>query len=343
MNPSAASGPSLAVVIVSYNSAEALAVTLPALKSEMGEGDEVLVVDNSSQDESVLLTGELMPAARVVASGGNLGFAAGCNLGAAEATAGLVCFLNPDAVPQPGWREAIVAPALRPEGERPDAWQALVTSDGGKTINSAGGVLHYTGIAWAGTGPVEQLGFLSGACLVMDRERFLAIGGFAEDYFLYHEDVDLSMRILLEGGRIEVAGDAVVDHDYDFDKGQAKWRYLERNRWATIVRTYPGLLILLVSPVLLVAELAIWLAAIRGGWAKQKLLASLDFWRRLPRWLRQRRVIAGRRSPDMSTRLFTDGMVAKLDSPYLGGPAASRPVSFLLSAYWRLVRALLPS
>jgi len=337
--------PAITVVIVSYNSAPALEATLPALKRELRDTDEVIVVDNASQDNTVALTGELMPAAKVVETGGNLGFAAGCNRGAEQAKSPLVCFLNPDAVPQPGWRDAIGEPATRPENEQPAAWQALVASDGGQSINSAGGVLHFTGIAWAGdkTPPGNRPGFLSGACLVMDREKFLQTGGFAEDYFLYHEDVDLSLRLILEGGKLEVIPDAIVDHDYEFHKGAAKWRYLERNRWATIIRTYPASLIILSAPVLAAAELAIWLAALTGGWAKQKLLSVIDSWRRLPGWLRQREQISARRSPDITPRKFTDTMVATLDSPYLGGPARSQPVALLLKTWWRLIRALLPS
>ena len=83
----------------------------------------------------------------MIETGANLGFAAACNRGADAATGELLCFLNPDAVPQPGWRDAIAAP--RAAGEWA-AWQALVTADGGAVINTAGGVVHFTGIAWAG-------------------------------------------------------------------------------------------------------------------------------------------------------------------------------------------------
>jgi GT2 family glycosyltransferase len=335
--------PTLAVVVVSYRSADALRRMLPALVSQLREDDELIVVDNASGDETHAVLAELAPAAIVVEPGANLGFPAACNLGARRASADLLCFLNPDAVPQTGFRDAIERPAL--DGSGWTAWQALVAADGGSRVSSAGGVLHFSGIAWAGAAghprgaTVERLGFLSGACLVIGRERFQELGGYADDYFLYHEDVDLSLRVLLAGGAIGVCGDAVVDHDYDFDKGAAKWRHLERNRWATIVRTYPAPLLALLAPALLVVELAILVASLRGGWWRQKLLAAADSVERLPRWFRERRRV--QRARTLSAARFADTMVATLDSEYIGPTARLPLVAAALQTYWRAVRALL--
>jgi N-acetylglucosaminyl-diphospho-decaprenol L-rhamnosyltransferase len=335
--------PTLAVVVVTFNSGEALRLMLPALAAELRDGDELVVVDNASQDETVARVRELSPAAILVEHGANLGFPAACNLGARAASTDLLCFLNPDAVPQPGFRDAIERPAL--DGSGWTAWQALVASDGGERVSSAGGVLHFTGIVWAGAAghprgaTVERLGFLSGACLIIGRDRFEELGGFADDYFLYHEDVDLSLRVLLAGGAIGVCADAVVDHDYTFDKGAAKWRHLERNRWATIVRTYPAPLLVLLAPALFVVELAIVVASLRGGWWRQKLLAAADSVERLPGWFRERRRI--QRGRTLSASRFAESMVATLDSEYIGPVARSPLVAAALRTYWRAVRALL--
>ena len=69
-----------------------------------------------------------------------------------------------------------------------------------------------------------------------------------EPFFLYHEDVDLSLRVRLAGGELGVEPAARVDHDYEFEKGADKWRYLERNRWATLIRTYPAALLAAAGP-----------------------------------------------------------------------------------------------
>jgi GT2 family glycosyltransferase len=340
--------PTLSVVIVAHNSREALEQTLPALARELRDDDELIVVDNASSDGSVTAVRSLSPAAEVIETGGNEGFAAGCNRGAAVATGELLCFLNPDAVPQPGWRDAIERPAT--EGRGWDAWQALVTSDDGRTINTRGGVVHFTGIAWAG-GAGEPVGrtltgeetanvsFVSGACLVIGRERYAQLGGMPAEFFLYHEDVDLSLRLRLQGGQLGVVPEARVDHAYEFDKGMPKWRYLERNRWSTLIRVYPGALLALITPALIATEFALLFVAAAGGWLPQKVRASGETLVALPRLLRERRQIQATRT--ISPRVFADGLVAPLDSTFLGAAGRSSVLRALLSAYWRVVLRLL--
>jgi N-acetylglucosaminyl-diphospho-decaprenol L-rhamnosyltransferase len=337
---------SLSVVIVTYNSAGAIQRTLPALAGELREGDELIVVDNDSSDGTSERARELAPSAQVIESGANLGYGEGSNRGAAAASGDVVVFLNPDAMPQPGFRDAIVAPAENGSGWA--AWQGIVTAKEGTEINTSGGVAHFTGIAWAGAAgaPITSLpslspepAFVSGACLAVPRAELERTGGYAGDFFLYHEDVDLSFRVRLAGGRLGVARDAVVDHEYDFDKGRAKWRYLERNRWATLIRTYPGSLLALLMPALIATDLALWPVAIAGGWGGQRLRALADTIRGLPRHLRERGEI--QRTRTISAAQFAAHLSPGLDSAYLGAASRSRVLGAILGGYWRAVRALL--
>ena len=205
--------------------------------------------------------------------GANSGFAGGCRAGVAASSAPLILFLNPDAQPAPGCLAALRAVA----GERPGwgAWQALVTMDGGRAINTAGNVAHYLGISWAGScglpvgeAPAEpvEVPFASGSAMVVRREAWAAVGGFDERYFMYCEDLDLSLRLALRGYGVGLAPRARVEHDYEFHKGARKWFLLERNRWWTIVSDYPGRLLAPLLPALLVLELALLVVAARDGW-----------------------------------------------------------------------------
>ena len=335
---------SLTTVIVAHDSVVELGRTLPALVAELGPEDELIVVDNASRDGLPEELPRLAPTARLVSLPANVGFAAGANAGARAARGDLLVLLNPDVTVSPGWGEEI----RRPYGGKWEAWMALVLLDGGEQINTSGGVLHFTGFGWAGqVGQPRRLaprvptevGFLSGACLAVPRARWREIGGFPEQFFMYCEDVDLSLRLRLFGGRLAVVPDVTVSHDYEFAKGQLKWRLLERNRWATLLRTYPGPLLAAVMPALIVTEFVVWAVAVRGGWGRMKLLATLDVLRALPRLLAERRTVqsAARLEPTE----FAAALTPWLDSPYFGALGTQPLVACGLATYWNLVRRFL--
>lgn len=334
----------LSVVVVAHDSLAELRRSLPALTGQLAPDDELIVVDNASSDGLERELPHLAEHARLLSLEHNVGFAGGADRGAALASGDLLVLLNPDAIVQPGWAEAIRAPW----GGDWAAWMALVLLEDGVSINTSGGVLHFTGFGWAGQigQPVaaaptvpSEVGFLSGACLAIPRTTWEAVGGFAEHFFMYCEDVDLSLKLRLAGGRLAVTPDARVTHEYEFVKGGDKWRHLERNRWATMIRTYPTALLTVVAPALVLAELAVWAMAVRGGWGRMKALATLELARSLPTLLAERRRIQATRV--VAPSAFAAAMTADLSSPYLGALAHQRLVTGALRLYWRLVRAFL--
>jgi GT2 family glycosyltransferase len=337
--------PTLSVLIVAWNSRAQLERTLPGLLPELGEGDELIVVDNDSSDGTADAVRSLAPGARIIQTGRNEGFAGACNVGARESGGDLLVILNPDAAPRQGFGEGIRRPWTEERGW--SAWQALVAECDGTRINSAGNPIHFTGIAWAGRQgePIEAAGeaatvaSLSGACLAIPRATWEEVGGFSDRFFLYHEDVDLSLRLRLCGGALGIEPAAVVDHDYEFVADGQKWRWLERNRWASLIRVYPAALLALIAPALLATELALIPVSIAGGWGRQKLAATLDVIRWMPRLLRERRQIQATRS--VSAAEFAAWLTPDLDSPFIGGIARSAPVRVALRTYWRMVKLMI--
>jgi GT2 family glycosyltransferase len=335
----------LSVIVVTYNERAQVEMSLPPLVEQLTEGDELIVADNGSTDETVETVRRLAPAATVIEMRSNDGYMTACNAAAARATGDLLLTLDADAVVQPGFCDAIRLPAL--DGRGWAAWMGLVTMDGGRLINTSGGVVHFTGISWAGqvgqparaTTEPREVGFVTGVCLTTPRAVWEEHGGLPPEYFLYFDDVDYSLRVRLTGGRIGIEPSARVDHVYAFARSDLKWRLLERNRWSTIVRTYPGELLLLLAPALLATELALFGVAWQAGWAREKALATSDTARALPRLLRERREIQRRRS--VSALEFARHMTPDLSSPYLGRASELRWLRVLLRGYWRLVRLVL--
>ena len=334
----------IALVIVTHNSADHIVGTLEALGAQLRQGDELVLVDNDSRDGTVDAA-RAAAAGRVLEQGRNLGFAGGCNAGAAATSAPLLLFLNPDARLAPDCLDEL----RRIATERPrwGAWQALVTMDGGTTINTAGNVAHFLGIGWAGrcgepldAAPSEPLevGFASGAALVVRRESWDLVEGFDERYFMYCEDLDLAFRLRLVGYEAGVAPRARVEHDSSFAKGPEKWFLLERNRWWTVLSDYPGSLLALVMPPLLFAELALLVAAARGGWLGPKLRAQRAVLRELPQILARRRSVQAK--SQVPAGEFARRLSAELDNPNLGDLAAVRWVRAIQRSYWGLVLRL---
>lgn len=106
-----------------------------------------------------------------------------------------------------------------------------------------------------------------------------------------------------------------------------------------LVRDYPGALLALIAPALAATELALLGVAVTGGWGREKLAAWAGTLRDLPRLVRERRAI--QRVRTVSAGEFATGLVAELDSPYLGRASRSRALNLALRAYWRCVTALL--
>lgn len=333
-------------MIVTWRCADAIGRTVAAVSDQLGADDRLVVVDNASGDGTAEAAQAAAPAATVLRMGDNLGFAAACRAGAEAAGTPLLLFLNPDAVPEPGAVEALRHTAA----ERPDwgAWQAAVTLPDG-TLNTGGGVVHFLGFAWAGRlgEPVESLGdephevgFASGAALVVRRELWDRLDGFDDAYFMYAEDVDLSLRLRLAGAGVGVVPAARVVHDYDFDKGERKWLLLERNRWWTVLATYPLPVLLAIMPALVAVEILLLPVAAAGGWLPSKLRAQRAVLASLPRTLRRRRAVQA--SATVAARTFADALVPELSNENLGAAGRSRVVALALRAYWRVALALLP-
>jgi GT2 family glycosyltransferase len=188
--------------------------------------DQIVLVDNGNDVLEAAALDAFSADARValVRGQGNVGFAAGANLGARHATSDILVFLNPDVVLKLGaiesMRRAIQAappPAIvggdlrdaqgRPERgsrrERVTLWRAFTAFSGLSRLGRIAPILRdfnrHTDPMPEGAAPV---GAVSGAILAMRRTDFEALGGFDEGYFLHVEDLDICRRAEAAGWRV---------------------------------------------------------------------------------------------------------------------------------------------
>jgi N-acetylglucosaminyl-diphospho-decaprenol L-rhamnosyltransferase len=226
--------PSVSVVVLTHASARTLPTCLTSLRPQVEAlHGELLVVDNASPDDTVAVARGL--GFEPVATGGNLGFARGCNVGARLATGDVLVFMNPDAVLDEGALASLVdvassAPRVGPVGGRahtgdgaydprcvlgrPSLWGALSFAAGVGTVFRNHPVLdpeHGPRVV-PDTGEPQAVAAVSGALMAVPRSLWEALDGFDERFFLYGEDVDLCVRAAALGWQPVVAGTVGYTH-----------------------------------------------------------------------------------------------------------------------------------
>ena len=234
MSPSAP----VRVVCVTYNPGPELEDLARSLGAATTSPVHLVLVDNGSTDDRP----DRVAAAhggRVIRAGENLGYGRAANRGAEGASEPWIVVVNPDIVWEPGSLDVLLAAAER----YPDAGSlgpVLLNTDGtvypsARALPSlTQGVGHavfarlWPGNPWtrayqrrqeSADATEREAGWLSGACLLLRREAFEAVGGFDPGYFMFFEDVDLGERLGRAGWRNVYVPSARVTH-----VGGTSWR-----------------------------------------------------------------------------------------------------------------------
>ncbi len=243
VHPPAETGPTggqapaveVSIVVVGYGAPQWLDRCLASLA---GEGEpalthEVVLVDNASMPPlRETLTADLTRL-RLIELEQNVGFGRACNLGASLARGERVLFLNPDTEVLPGAVDALAAfldedpsrglvggRTLTPDGEpdpasvwgEPTLWSQACFATGLSTVFAGTRTFDPESLGWWGYDTVREVGVITGCLLMAPREVFEMLGGFDESFFMYGEDVDLSVRARTAGYRPSFTPAAAVVH-----------------------------------------------------------------------------------------------------------------------------------
>lgn len=251
-------------------------------------------VDNNPGDGSLAevkkhmarLAGKL-PEIIIHEPGSNTGFSGGNNLVmkiSIEQGHAYSYLLNHDAFFEPATLKEAVAVA-ESDARVGSVQSLIVLQQNPDEVNSAGNAIHYLGFGYCAgyhslrkdfPSVVKKIAYASGAGALYRNSVLKEVGLLDETLFLYHEDLDLGWRILLNGNRNLLAPKSVLCHRYEFSRSIAKWFWMERNRTAVMLKNYHWLTLLSLSPLLLATDVAILAFAIKGGWWREKLRAN--FW-----------------------------------------------------------------
>jgi GT2 family glycosyltransferase len=325
-----APSPLVSVILVTWNSAAYLPRCLESLAAQTLNDFEVVLVDNGSTDgclDGVEARWSGLNI-RVERLGENKGFAAANNLGARLARGQWLALLNSDAFPEPFWLEELLK-AARDNPEFSCFASRQLQANAPHLLDGSGDAFHISGLAWrryAGF-PAAHFGMESeevfsacAAAALYSLQAFLQVGGFDEDFFSYHEDVDLGFRLHLQGFRCLYVPGAVVHHIGSATVGSQSdfaLYHWQRNFIWSFVQNMPSALLWEALPAHLLANFFHQLTYILHGRGSILWKGKKDALRGLSRALRKRREIQKTRSCTRAELLRT--MERGWLQPYLLG------------------------
>lgn len=226
----------LSILLVAYNSLPYLRACLDSVNQAIqsaGFPVEVVVVDNASVDKTIETLSPDFPWVKWVANKENTGFSKACNQAFALASGEYSLFLNPDTViPADSLKNSLNFLDKHPEI---GALGVRMLDDNGRFLpESKRGIpgpqasffklfgfsslfprsrffsAYYAGhVGEMETAPVDAL---SGAYLLIRSPLFKSLGGFDESFFMYAEDIDLSIRVKQAGYSCYYFSEVTIRH-----------------------------------------------------------------------------------------------------------------------------------
>jgi len=197
-------------------------------------------------------------------------------------------------------------------------------------------------IHWLPRNDNKEIGYASGAAMMLRADLLKQFGGLDEDYFAYHEDLEYSLRLRSVGYKIALAPAAVFYHEHEYSRNPEKYYFMERNRCGLMFTYFkwPTLAIFTLAQAgVYLAELV---SALRNGWIKS-WFKVLGYWVRPKHW----RIWLTKRARIQKMRKVTDRELLRLavgkiefDGPDTSG-LLTRIGNFFINGYWRLIRRLI--
>jgi GT2 family glycosyltransferase len=346
---------------------------LPALfasleKVDYPAGDwEIIMIDNKNspvtknwfENHVFPKIGKSLPRVTLLATEKNLGFAGGnnaCIRAAKERGHDAVYLLNEDAHGDPAFLKEAVR--RMEENKNVGAVQSFLILNPDRGMNSIGNQFHYLGFSYCGGYKMprhDAEGFLrvrrlddldlniaaaSGAAVLLRMEALNEVGLLDEGYYMYHEDLDLSLRLREGGYSLVIEPASVVYHRYEFSRSVDKYYWMERNRFRLLLEHYKIATLLVLLPGFVLSELGLIVFSAANGSLGSRLKAYgyiLDV-RNWPEMAEKRRHVQTRRKigdRELLSRASSDILFQETASP------AMKIINPLMAAYWVVAQRII--
>ena len=284
---------SLTAAVITFNSEAYIEECLDSILASGLQASDVLVVDDGSKDTTAEIVAEKFPEVRYLASDQNYGHSKACNRAIMATTSDWVVLIDHDTVVHPDWfRELSLA--LQKHAEAGIVVSRAIFDNDRQTIHSDGGFAHYFGAMIIKNGfrklseidsddardnEIEAAGTTS---MAVKREAAIEAGLFDEDFFIYLNDFEFSIRVRALGHKIFYAPLSIIYHkggtqDFSY-RGRGSYPstrgyFIIRNRWFLMLKLYRLKTMILCAPMLFLYELAILLMAFKKGLLREYVRA----------------------------------------------------------------------
>ena len=278
----------VSIIILNYNAGNLLLNCVDSVFKSTYPNFEVLVVDNTSTDNSHVLCKEKFEKIRLIENKENLGYCEGNNVGIRNANGEFIVILNPDTTVEPNWLDHLMS-AYNEFGE--GLYQPKFFSLNEKLVlQSTGNMLHIFGFGFARDKgkiddekmeSIEKINYASGTCLFTSKIVLDKIGLLDPFLFLYHDDLDLGWRAAHIGINSFYVPKSIIYHaeSYSIKWSSKKFYWLERNRKYCLLTHYSKETYAKMRLSLFLVDLCVWLFYLSKGFLGAKIKAELDIFR----------------------------------------------------------------
>ena len=308
-------------IVVNYNGERSIEKCLRAILNQSYRKFDILVIDNNSEDGSIEMITKIKNDSgadiELIRNKENEGFAKAVNRGIEVASSKYIALVNNDAILKSDWLEKMVNAAKG--DEKAGTFASKIYFMNG-LLDSVGHAI-YRGFAVVDRGCFEkdegQYGtsvYVPGACAAAAfyrKELFDDIGLFDEDYFMYNEDVDLSLRALLMGWKIRYVPEAVAYHFHSASTGfhsDFLVYYNNRNWVWTYVKNVPSTLFWRELPWFLLRNFAYIIYFSAKGKARVILKSKIDALKGLKMALSKREEIQSKARDKKGIEQYLNGL-----------------------------------
>ncbi len=317
----------------------------------------VYIVDNASSSETITYLKTEYPEAQILPrEDGN--YSAANNLGFKTALADDCEYLvtvNMDTEMDENWLSELVN-ALNNNPEAGIAQSKILLfpkteeEKNHPKINSLGNVINFLGFGFTSAygemdrdidGYPEINGYASGCSFIVCSEVINKIGFYNEEYYMYHDDLEFSLKAKLAGYKVILAPKSIIFHKYEFSRSTKMIYYMERNRYLTLMAFYPSFLLFLIVLPIIVMDMGMLFYSLLSGWFKEeiKIYQYFFFLESYDKIFKERKKIKAFSTVKFSK--IAKNFSGRIEFQEIANPVLKYLVNPCLDFYWRFIKNII--